>query len=77
MAKTSSGLRDKSPASIGREERSPSWKTGGPGLAAQDEQAYLELQRVRVIGTGGEVSVHSGTPTEGTPIGWLFVIPIF
>lgn len=77
MAKTSSGLHDKSPASIGREERSSSWKTGGPGLAAQDEQAYLELQRVRVIGTGGEVSVHSGTPTEGTPIGWLFVIPIF
>lgn len=67
-----------SPASTGREERSPSRETGGPGLAGQDEgQAYLELQRVCVIGTGGEVSVHSGTPTEGTPIGWLFIITIF
>lgn len=56
----------------------PFQETRGPGLAAQDEgQAYLELQRVGVIGTGGEVSVYAGTPTEGTPIGRLFVIAVF
>lgn len=66
------------PASNVREERNPSQETRQPRLAAQDQgQAYLELQRVCVIRAGGEVSVHTGPPTEGTPVGWLLVIPVF
>lgn len=62
----------------GKRETLPRRQGGLGGLAAQDGgQTYLELQRVCVIGTGGEVGVHSGTPTEGTPIGWLLIVTIF
>lgn len=64
-------------ASKSRKDRNPFQETRELGLVVQDQgQVYLELQRVCVIRAGGEVSVHPGTATEGTPVGRLFVITV-
>lgn len=44
---------------------------------SETRQTHLQLERVCVIGTGREVGVHPGSPTEGAPVGGLFVVPIF
>lgn len=37
---------------------------------------HLQFERVCVIGTGGEVGVDQSSPTEGSPIRQLVLLPV-
>lgn len=73
----------KTPASM--HHSSPAFDSKGKDHLLQKQGAevwgqaetHLELERVRVIGTGREVGVHPGAPTERAPVGGLLIITIF